>query len=169
MTDVPDCGEASVPPGMLTLRGKRLVLKTPTAEDDGPMRIIFSDRITTKNLPQFHRPDGWTIEEMTERRRNQEEDCSKGKRIAFTIHVPENTCSGDEASFVAGSTGLRLDDDAVDWITAKDNAQMRGWCESLGLEAYDKETLEMGDSVGYSLTISDWYNTVRHVLEQRLS
>ncbi|OAE32646.1 hypothetical protein AXG93_1971s1050 [Marchantia polymorpha subsp. ruderalis] len=258
MGEISDCREPSLPPESLILEGKRLVLKPPTAEDEGPMCMIYSDRITTKHLPQHHRPDGWTKEEMTERRRYQAEQCSqvevlrpvfalvcalrshpvklkvisscacvtslfypsyvkmsmnatinisysRGKRIVFTIHLPENACSGGETSIVAGTAGLTLDEDSgefgiilhhpfwkrglcteatylclnyaftsrsikrVDWVTAKDNAQMRGWCESLGLEAYDKEAPEMGESVAYSLTRSEWYNNVRHILEQRLS
>lgn len=205
MGEISDCREPPLPPELLILEGKRLVLKPPTAEDEGPMCMIYSDRITTKHLPQHHRPDGWTTEEMTERRRYQAEQCSQGKRIVFTIHLPENACSGGETSIVAGTAGLTLDEDSgefgiilhhpfwkrglcteatylclnyaftsrsikrVDWVTAKDNAQMRGWCESLGLEAYDKEAPEMGESVAYSLTRSEWYNNVRHILEQRLS
>lgn len=58
---------ANLPP-MLTLRGKRMVLKTPTPEDDVVMCEIVSDPLTVQYLPHFHRLGGWTLEEMVERR-----------------------------------------------------------------------------------------------------
>ncbi|KAL3694223.1 hypothetical protein R1sor_007874 [Riccia sorocarpa] len=205
-TTVQSVSADSIPPPRKTLTGKRIILKPPDPEDDGPLCAVFSDLKTMAYLPQFHRAQGWTLDEMTQYRLETEDEYLQGQRLRLNIHFLEKTEKGGETSTVAGITGFKLKGDGrgefgiilhhpfwrkgvnteasylllqygfeglgltrIDWYTRSDNVAMRKWCEDLGMEAYEVPGLEMGESVGFSLSHEEWISEVRHLLEQRLS
>ncbi|CAM6125437.1 unnamed protein product [Calypogeia fissa] len=212
---------SSLPP-TLTLRSKRMVLKTPTPEDDFAMCEIVSDPLTVQYLPHFHRSGGWTLEEMAQRREKLMAAQGENKGLTVFIHIWGNKGENngteesrirlneeDEDLTLAGTTGfsaVNLQDGTceigiilhhlywrqgfctealylclryafevlglqrVDWVTSVGNKDMRGWCEDLlQMKPFDLMTDNLGPSVGYSLSLSEWQSSVCHFLEQKVS
>lgn len=58
----------------------------------------------------------------------------------------------------------------VDWFTSVGNKDMRGWCEDfVQMKPFDIMLDNLGASVGYSLSLTEWQSRVGHLLEQKVS